>query len=140
MYKRQGQDAPDTFDEDFLDDEVEPVSVPSARYKRRIEPPGHSSRSANRMTWVFVGLVLAAVVGLVLWLQPWKSTPLDVVSVQNERVELTEFPGADGCFWRFDVEIANTTNEQVWITGVEVFLNDQIQRPCLLYTSPSPRD
>ena len=138
------QDVPDDFDDDlddefFDDDEVEPAAVSNSRYKRRIEQPAPSSgTTSNATTWVFVGLAVAAIVGLLLWLQPWKSTPLDVVSVQNERVDLAEFPGANGCFWRFEIEIANTANERVWVTGVELFMNDQIVRPEVNFGSLQP--
>jgi hypothetical protein len=129
--------AVDEFDDDhLLDDPIEaPPSGSSAdRYKRRVESrPAPTSTGGRGKALATAVVLLAGIAGLLLWLQPWSSAPLDVKSVQNERVDLVELIGANGCFWRFDVEIANTVDERVWITSVELFLNDELVRPDIAY-------
>ena len=108
---------------------VAPTGAPAERYKRRVETRAPATKASRAKTWATVGILLAGIAGLLLWIEPWNSSPLEITSVQNERVDLVQLPGADGCFWRFDIEIANNADEQVWITSVELFLGGRPMRP-----------
>lgn len=137
-------DVEDDFEDDFevIEDghsqdpnlvQGPPSASSTDRYKRRVEHRSSTPTPGRGTALAVAGVVIAGVAGLLLWLQPWNSTPLEITSVESERVELVERAGADACFWRFSIEIANNADERVWITAVELFLNNDPVRPDNVY-------
>jgi len=119
----------DEIDDDFVGDAPAERAAPADRYKRRVETRAPAAETGSGRSLAIATVLIAAIAGLLLWLQPWKSTPLELTAITNERVELIEVAGPSACVWRFDIEIKNTTDERVWITSVDMFLNDEAVRP-----------